>query len=172
MLEGNTLTDQYESTSEKRARLEELQQVIDENIEGFLKVGAALYEIKKTKIYKETHGTFKEFCRDQWDMSKRNNVEITYSRGRGKNGKLHAYVRPARECLNKCRRISGYDKEDLDEQILKCIKKCYTPIHYYKINGSIIGANNEKNAMAEFRKICRRDDIGQQFEIEEIGHES
>jgi hypothetical protein len=70
MSEENTELVEYKSTPEKIARLEELQQVIDENIKGFIRVGAALYEIKETKIYRETHPTFEGFCKDIWDMSR------------------------------------------------------------------------------------------------------
>lgn len=57
--------------SKEQARLDELCGVVDRGIQTFFEVGMALAEIRDSKLYRETHGTFEEFCRDKWDISKR-----------------------------------------------------------------------------------------------------
>ncbi len=72
------MTTEFELGSEKllskgeKERLDYLLVVVDENIKGFLKVGAALMEIREGRLYRETHLKFETFCSDIWDMSRRN----------------------------------------------------------------------------------------------------
>jgi hypothetical protein len=56
-------------TSEEAQRLRDLEHVIDEGMEGFLKVGAALLEIRTARLYRSTHDTFASYCRDRWGLS-------------------------------------------------------------------------------------------------------
>ena len=51
-------------------RLTELEGVIEKNLKAFYEVGAALLEIRESKLYKDTHATFEDYCRDRWDMTR------------------------------------------------------------------------------------------------------
>jgi len=51
-------------------RLTELEGVIEKNLKAFYEVGAALLEIRESKLYKDTHTTFEDYCRDRWDMTR------------------------------------------------------------------------------------------------------
>lgn len=42
---------------------------IERGLKTFIDVGQALAEIRDSRLYKGTHGTFEEYCRDRWKMS-------------------------------------------------------------------------------------------------------
>lgn len=99
-------------------------------------------------------------------------VEITYSKGRGKSGKQYAYLRPAIKCWNRSRKVGGFDTDDLKSAISKAIKKHFHPVNYYNVNGRLIGSNSLKGALAEYWRVCDLSEIGHQFDVTETnGHE-
>lgn len=52
-----------------RAELEHYEAIIQRGIETFYEVGTALLAIRDKRLYRETHGTFEEYCRDRWGMA-------------------------------------------------------------------------------------------------------
>lgn len=58
-------------TISESGRLEELERVIDAGMQTFVHVGNALLEIRDSRLYRQTHGTFEEYCRDRWQMERR-----------------------------------------------------------------------------------------------------
>jgi dGTP triphosphohydrolase len=52
-------------------RLSELESVITKNFQGFYVVGCALAEIKAGKLYRKTHVTFANYCRDRFEIAQR-----------------------------------------------------------------------------------------------------
>jgi hypothetical protein len=48
------------------SRRQELEVVIERGVGTFLEVGAALAEIKETRLYETTHSTFAAYCRERW----------------------------------------------------------------------------------------------------------
>ncbi len=46
-------------------RLEVLESVIDAGLQTFVHVGNALLEIRDSRLYRQTHGTFEEYCREK-----------------------------------------------------------------------------------------------------------
>lgn len=51
-------------------RLTELEIVIEHGLQTFVDVGTALMEIRDSRLYRETHGTFEEYCRERWGLSR------------------------------------------------------------------------------------------------------
>lgn len=76
-------------------------------------------------------------------------VKITFSNGYTRSGERIAFVRPARECFNKSRKVKA-------SKVVEIIKKYYTPTLYYFINGYVIGSNNPVNALKEYYKVCEK----------------
>lgn len=76
-------------TKGEKARLDELCGVVDRGIKGFFEVGMALGEIRESRLYRETHNNFEDFCRERWDIGK------TYA-----HGQIQAYqvVENVRNC--------------------------------------------------------------------------
>lgn len=56
---------------EESRRLVELEEVIEKGIGTFIKVGEALAEIRDKRLYRVSFKTFEEYCREEWQMSKR-----------------------------------------------------------------------------------------------------
>lgn len=81
-------------------------------------------------------------------------VSVCYSRGRGKGGSRANFIRPADDCFNRSRRVTGFTNEELDEKIIQVVKRWYYPMKYYKVDGHIIGSNSEENALKEYYRVC------------------
>lgn len=55
----------------KLAELEEgIQRHLDAAASNYFEAGNLLVQIRDNRLYKETHGTFEEYCRDKWTMTK------------------------------------------------------------------------------------------------------
>lgn len=50
--------------------LNRLEGVIEKNLRAFYETGCALLKIRDSRLYRETHDTFEEYCRDRWDMTR------------------------------------------------------------------------------------------------------
>jgi len=48
------------------ARLGELERVIDAGMKTFIDVGLALLEIRDKRLYRQTHSSFDDYCRERW----------------------------------------------------------------------------------------------------------
>jgi hypothetical protein len=58
-------------TQTETSKLADLEQVIERGKNTFVEVGNALSEIRDSRIYRATHATFEDYCRERWDWSKR-----------------------------------------------------------------------------------------------------
>lgn len=85
-------------------------------------------------------------------------VSIRVLDGFSKNGEQYVYIRPSKDCFNRSRRCLRKRENDV-------IKKWFTPVNYYIIQGKIIGSNSELNALREFWRVCDKSDIGKYFSI-------
>lgn len=47
-----------------------MEGTIRDHFESYSKAGDALVAIRDGRLYRETHGTFDDYCRERWDMSK------------------------------------------------------------------------------------------------------
>lgn len=55
---------------DEAARLGELEQIISERITAFVEVGQALGEIRDSRLYREEHATFEDYCLKAWDITR------------------------------------------------------------------------------------------------------
>lgn len=88
-------------------------------------------------------------------------IKIEYSRGRGKYGKQYVYVRPSKKCFNRSRRWTP-------DKLQQGIEKHFPVVHYYLIDGFVIGAKNPEFALMEYYRVCDPSKIGQPFDVTEI----
>lgn len=51
----------------KGALFEAAERVIQDSLTTFWKVGRALAQIRDERLYRTTHGTFEDYCRERWD---------------------------------------------------------------------------------------------------------
>jgi hypothetical protein len=54
----------------ERERLVSLEKVLDRGLAVFVEVGTALQRIRDERLYRETHATFEDYCRERWSLSK------------------------------------------------------------------------------------------------------
>jgi len=52
-------------------RLAELEATIERGLQTFVDVGNALLEIRDGRLYRQTHGTFEDYCRERWGFTDR-----------------------------------------------------------------------------------------------------
>jgi DNA replication initiation complex subunit (GINS family) len=57
-------------TAHEKEILRRMEDTLRDHFESFSKAGDALIEIRDSRLYRETHGTFDDYCRERWDMSK------------------------------------------------------------------------------------------------------
>ena len=55
----------------ERARLQELESIVEHGLQTFYEVGKALNEILVQKLYRETHKTFEAYCLEKWNIARR-----------------------------------------------------------------------------------------------------
>ncbi len=71
----NTLLDRESATDQldvaERARLQELESIVEKGLQTFYEVGKALDEIREQKLYRETQKTFEAYCQDKWGIARR-----------------------------------------------------------------------------------------------------
>jgi phage N-6-adenine-methyltransferase len=55
---------------QEATRLAQLEDTIQRGLNTFVDVGNALLEIRDSRLYRESHSTFEDYCRDRWGMSR------------------------------------------------------------------------------------------------------
>lgn len=59
-----------ESSLDHRAALTRCETIIERGLDTFSKVGNALLEIRDNRLYRDTYGTFEEYCEERWSISR------------------------------------------------------------------------------------------------------
>jgi hypothetical protein len=57
-------------SSVERSTLEAFEAVIEKGLASFVEVGNALMRIRDSRLYRESHGTFEDYCQEKWGMSR------------------------------------------------------------------------------------------------------
>src|SRR5206468_225623 len=57
-------------SQQEKIRLRSLVQKVEHGVSTFLEVGAALIELRSSRLYRETHSTFESFCRDTFGLAR------------------------------------------------------------------------------------------------------
>jgi len=66
-----TLFDDVDLTIVERDDLDQHEAVIEQGLQTFVEVGTALLEIRDGRLYRQTHATFEEYCRERWGFTDR-----------------------------------------------------------------------------------------------------
>lgn len=69
----------------EQTKLYELEHRIEAGLQTFVDVGLALMEIRDSRLYRATHGTFEEYCGDRWGFSSRHAKRLIDSAEIAKN---------------------------------------------------------------------------------------
>src|SRR5437773_11453458 len=73
---GTRSTALEQLSEQERVRLAELEARVKDGIEGFLAVGAALCEIRNSRLYREGYPSFGAYCEGRWRMSGRRGYQL------------------------------------------------------------------------------------------------
>jgi ribonuclease HI len=57
-------------TSAESSRLADLERLIEKGLKTFIEVGSALFEIRDSRLYRNTHDSFESYLRERWNMSR------------------------------------------------------------------------------------------------------
>lgn len=60
----------YTLTEEEKIRLADHEEVIDDGLNTFHKVGMALLDIRDNRLYRQNHATFEHYCEARWGMKR------------------------------------------------------------------------------------------------------
>ena len=85
-------------------------------------------------------------------------IEIEYSNGRAKSGRMFVYFRPAQKCSNRSRRVPI-------EKLAQAIEAHFPRVNYYHVDGLTIGAKNKAFALKEYWRICAKSKINKPVEV-------
>jgi len=67
---GEEIIIRPELSVAEKSRLDELTGVVDRHLKSFMEVGRALSEIRDARLYRNTHESFEEFCKEKWDIGR------------------------------------------------------------------------------------------------------
>lgn len=54
----------------EKSELSQLEATIEKHLSAFYEVGFALMQIRDNRYYRETHGTFEEYCKERWGFER------------------------------------------------------------------------------------------------------
>jgi hypothetical protein len=57
-------------TTKEKGELTRLEAVVKSGLGTFVEVGDALLKIREGRLYRDSHKTFEDYCRERWEMSK------------------------------------------------------------------------------------------------------
>jgi hypothetical protein len=66
-------------TAAERARLTELESVVETHLETFLTVGRALAEIRNRRLYRQEHADFETYCKTKWGFGGAHGLDLVRS---------------------------------------------------------------------------------------------
>jgi len=93
-------------------RLEKCEAVIERGLQTFVEVGNALLEIRDSRLYRHEFATFEDYCRDQWQMSRRHvNRLIASAEVAGNLGPIG----PIPQSESQIRPLTGLEPEEQRE---------------------------------------------------------
>jgi hypothetical protein len=69
-MESETLVLKMPLTEEEQRDLARREEYIEENLQTLFSVGKAFADIRDRKLYRESHRTFEEYCRERWQISR------------------------------------------------------------------------------------------------------
>ena len=68
-------------TGEVLPSLAECEETIARGVRGYVEAGEALRTIRDARLYRETHGTFEDYCRERWGWERAHAYRLIESAG-------------------------------------------------------------------------------------------
>ena len=64
------------ATGEVLPSLAECEATIERGVRSYIEAGEALRTIRDDQLYRETHGTFEDYCRERWGWSRQRSLQL------------------------------------------------------------------------------------------------
>lgn len=107
-------------SEDEKARLAEYERTIRSSMETFVKVGEAIAEIRNRKLYRETHGTFEDYCRDTFGFTSGRARQLTTAANVAKEIKsVTGVTLPNEKTARTVAQIPSKDRADVVEAAAK-----------------------------------------------------
>lgn len=158
----------YSMTSVEKKRLSELEEIITKNFQGFYEVGCALAEISTSKLYRLTHPTFEEYCRERFEVARRTAYQYIEAKKAVDNVRNCAQFEllPANEA--QVRPLTKLGPEAQVEAWEKVVKTApfdggITAKHVSQVVGDILGATLKEHAEAVKKKAAEHPAVAPEF---------
>lgn len=68
--------ESYSLMSKEVHLLERCEAVIERGLKTFVEVGKALMEIRDRRLYRDTHETFQDYCKERWGMDRQRAYQL------------------------------------------------------------------------------------------------
>lgn len=96
-------------SSNEQVELEACEAIIERNLAVFYETGQALLKIRDARLYRATHSTFEDYCRERWGFARRTAYQYIEAAEVIDNVRHGAQEIPANE--RQARELAGLDAE-------------------------------------------------------------
>jgi len=124
-------------TKIEQARLKKCEEKIERGLETFFEVGAALLEIRDTRLYRGGYSTFEDYCRERWGMSRQ---------------RAHQYIE-ASEVVGNLSTIVDIPSTESQARELVALKPEYQAGAWARVLENAHGRGNGKITASDIRKV-------------------
>ena len=104
------------------------ESIIAAGLDQFLEVGTALLEIRESRLYRTEFGTFEEYCRKKWSISKTHANRKIGAAGVTKVLRDHGVIEPIREWQIRPLTSSAVEIESVVEEAQAKARKANQPL--------------------------------------------
>lgn len=160
--------EEHSMTNTETERLSELEEVITKNFQGFYEVGCALAEISASKLYRLTHNTFEDYCRERFEVARRTAYQYIEAKDVMDNVRHGAQTKLLPVNERQVRPLVKLSPEDQIEAWDKAVKSApfdggVTAKHVSKVVGDILGDILTKRADAAKKKAGDSPAVAKEF---------
>jgi hypothetical protein len=149
------------------ARLAELESIVERGLATFVEVGAALLEIRDSRLYHQTHKTFEDYCRERWEMSRQRAHQLIEASEVARNLSTVVDVSPTSE--RQVRPLAKLEPEQQREAWKAAIEINPTPTAEQVRH--IAGSFDDRRQKREARELAEeRREEREQAELQTLTH--
>jgi len=140
----------------EQTELQEMEGVIETGLRTFYEVGCALAAIRDSRLYRETHDNFEEYCRDRWDMSRPRAYQLVESASVKENLSTIVDIQPVNEA--QTRPLTKLGTKQLQQEAWQKVVETapdgkVTARHVSKVVSEMLDANTIKEVGKKGKKM-------------------
>ena len=164
-MEDHSMTDMTDTETD---RLAELEEIITKNFQGFYEVGCALAEISASKLYRLTHNTFEDYCRERFEVARQTAYQYIDAKNVMDNVRHGGQTKLLPVNERQARPLTKLSSEDQVEAWDKVVKSApfdggITAKHVSNVVGEMLGDMLSKRAATAKRKAGDNPAVAKEF---------